>query len=180
MAKVKKDKRPPSRKRYEEQHPTSSFRLDKEMDRQFREHLKATGRSCADFVKDAMGREKSMIAKKIEELASRQTTSSSVEERVRCLEDLVHHIVSGSVGTDWYPPCCPRCDNQRLRECEAREMQSKLAHPWVITWRCPKCGFLMNTYKQVDPKSVRWAYPESLERTEKVRTPLRKQPNTTK
>jgi hypothetical protein len=160
MVKDRKRKKPPSRKKYEEEHPTLSFRLDRETQEHLKEHLVGTECSVADFVKDNLGREESMVEKRIETLASKQV-DPSLEERVRCLEDLVHEISSLTVDTDEYPPYCPRCDNQELFQCEGRETESKLAKPWVFSWKCPKCGFFINTYKRIDPASLKWIDPES-------------------
>ena len=93
MAKGKVDRRKPSRKRYEEEHPTISFRLAKETYEALKEHLAGTGCSFADFVKDALGREKSMVEKRVEMLAAEET-SPSIEDRLRCLEEFVHQLFS--------------------------------------------------------------------------------------
>ena len=94
-----------------------------------------------------------MIEKRVEELALRQV-DPSLEERVRCLEDLVHTLVCFALDYRKFPPLCPRCEGQQLLLCEGTEMESNIAHPWVPTWKCPKCGYLMNTYKRIDPESV--------------------------
>jgi hypothetical protein len=160
MAKANKSKKPPSRKRYEEKHPTISFRLDGETHEHLKEHLESIGCSFADFVKDYLGREKSMIEKRVNMHTSRQVGPSD-EDRIRCLEDLAHQIFLLTVDTDEYPPYCPRCDNQELFQSEARETESNLAQPWVITWKCPQCGFFINTYKRIDPNSIKWVDPDS-------------------
>lgn len=172
MVKDKKRKKPPSRKKYEKEHPTLSFRLDRETSEHFKEYLAGTGCSVADFVKDNLGREKSMVEKRIETLASKQV-DPSLEERVRCLENLVHEVFSITVDHNRYPPYCPRCDGQELFQCEGREAESTIAHPWVSTWKCPKCGFFINTYKRIDPKSIRWIDPDSSEYIDKPRTSAR-------
>ncbi len=113
-----------------------------------------------------------MVKKRIETLASRQV-DPSLEERVRCLENLVHEIFSLTVDTGEYPPCCPHCDNQELFQCEGKEIESKLAHPEVITWKCPKCGFFINTYKRIDPASIKWVAPNSGNFVDKPKTSAR-------
>jgi len=166
MAKPNKSKKSPSRKRYEEEHPTISFRLDRETRKNLKEHLDGTGCSFADFVKDSLGREKSMIEKRVNTHTSRQVSPTD-EDRIRCLEDLVQQIFLLTVDTDEYPPYCPHCDNQKLFRCEGRETESGLAQPWVFTWRCRKCGFFVNTYKRIDPKSIKWIDPDSGEYIDK-------------
>jgi len=71
-----KSKKKPSRKRYEEEHPTVSFRLDRETYDRLKQHLAGTGYSFADFVKDSIGREESMVEKRVEMLAPSATSLS--------------------------------------------------------------------------------------------------------
>jgi predicted RNA-binding Zn-ribbon protein involved in translation (DUF1610 family) len=113
-----------------------------------------------------------MVEKRVEILASKQI-HPSIEHRLRCLEELVHQIFSLTVDTDDYPPLCPRCENQELFRAEGREMESALAHPWVLTWECPKCGFFMNTYKQIEPKSIKWTDPDTGKYIDKPKTSSR-------
>jgi hypothetical protein len=150
----------PSRARYDESHPVISGRLDRDTYDHLKVYLEESGCSLADFVKDALGREESMVEKRVETLASRQA-DPSLEERVRCLEDLIHEVFMLTVDTDEYPPLCPRCDNQELFQAEGRETESSLAHPVVFTWKCPGCGFFVDTYKRIDPKSIKWIDPDS-------------------
>ena len=175
MAKAKKSTKPPSRKRYEEEHPTISFRLDKQTHRRLKEHLEQSKCSFADFIKDALGSDKSMVDKRVEELAAKQM-GPSLEHRIRYVEDLVHQLFSMPVDTDEYPPFCPHCDGQYLFRCEGKETESTIAHPWAITWKCPKCGFFMDTYKRIDPKSIKWLDLNSGKSADKPKTSARHQP----
>lgn len=154
MAKHRAKRKSPSRKRYEEKHRTRSCRLDTENDNRLEEHLQGTGHSFADFVKDHLGREEAMIDERVEMLASRRM-NPSLEDRVRCLEDLVHQVFLLTVDTDECPPLCPHCEDEELCRCEGRQMESKLAQPWVLTWKCPKCGFFLDTYRRIAPKSIK-------------------------
>ena len=47
--------KPPARIRYEQSHPTVSFRLPKELCEQLMEHLASRDITVADFVKEALG-----------------------------------------------------------------------------------------------------------------------------
>lgn len=152
--------KPPSRIRYEKRHRVRSFRLDMETDKLLTEHLDSTGCSFTDFVKGALGREKAMVEKRVEILALRQMDPSH-EDRLRCLENLFLETISLTRDDCRYPPLCPRCEGQELFRCEGRETESTIAHPWVFTWKCPKCGYFINTYKRIDPKSIRWIDPDS-------------------
>jgi Zn finger protein HypA/HybF involved in hydrogenase expression len=167
--KKKNKKKSPSRIKYEQKHPTISIRLDVESKKSLEEHLEGTGCSAADFVKDHLGREKGMVEKRVEIQASRQV-GQSLEGRVRCLEDLVHQIFSilhMTIDTDEHPFYCPRCDNQELFKVEGREIESGLAEPWVFTWKCPKCGFFIDSGKRIDPKSIHWIDPDTFRRVDK-------------
>jgi hypothetical protein len=172
MAKSNKSKQSPSRKKYEEEHPTISLRLDIETRKSLKEHLEGTGCSPADFIKDSLGREKSMVEKRVKMLASRRI-GPSVEDRLRSLEDLVYQILSIGVDTCKYPPYCPHCEGQEMFRCEGRETESTIAIPWVSTWKCLKCGFFINTYKHIDPKSIKWIDPDTSELIEKPRVSSR-------
>lgn len=160
MASKKTYRKTPSRRRYEEQHPTRTCRLNKEDNDLLQQHLKHTGRSFADFVKDHLREEENMVNKKVEMLASRQV-DPTLEERVRCLEDLVHTLVCFALDYRKFPPFCPRCEGQQLLPGEGREVESNIAHPWVPTWKCPKCGYLINTYKRIDPESITGIEPDA-------------------
>jgi Arc/MetJ-type ribon-helix-helix transcriptional regulator/predicted RNA-binding Zn-ribbon protein involved in translation (DUF1610 family) len=153
VAKSKKSKKPPSRQRYDEEHRVRSARLDKEYDERLDKLLKALGLSYSDFVKAHIRKDEAMIEKRVEILTSR-LMDPSLEDRVGCLESLVLEIYNLTVDTVEYPPLCPRCEDQEMRRCEGTEMASSLASLIVPTWKCPKCGFFLNTYHRIDPKSL--------------------------
>jgi len=155
----KKKRNPPSRKKYEQENPTISFRAPKRTKERLAKHLEGTGQSVLDFVEDALGREESMVEKRVEMLASRQA-GPALEERVRFLESLVHEVFMLTVDTKEYPPLCPHCENQEMRKCEGRQIESSMGCPWVPTWKCPKCGYFLNTYKRIDPESIELIEPE--------------------
>lgn len=84
-----------------------------------------------------------------------------LEERVRCLEDLVHYLTGIAIVTGDYPPPCPHCENQDLLQAEGKQTQTRRAIPEVHTWACPKCGFFLDTYQRIDPESIRWVDPKT-------------------
>lgn len=151
----KNKKKAPSRIRYEQENPTISCRLDKKTKGDLEAHLIGSGCSLPDFIKQHLAEEKNMIQKRVEMLASKQV-SPLIEDRLRCVEDLVRQIFISTVDTDESPPRCPHCDDQELIRCAGRQMASNLAQPWVGTRKCPKCGFFIDTYKRIDPKSMIW------------------------
>ena len=160
MAKSKVPSKKPSRAKYEQSHPVFSARVDQETYKRLRGHLEGTGCSLSDFLKDALGREESMVEKRVQMLASKKV-DPSLEDRVRCLESLVHELWSVAVDTCEYPPPCPHCDNEQLFDAEGVEMESTRAHPGIHTWACPKCGFFVNTSLRIDPKSIEWLDPDT-------------------
>ena len=169
MAKPNKSQKSPSRKRYEEAHPTRSCRLNKEDDERLGKLLEGLGLSFSGYVKGHIRKDEAMIEKRVEILASRKA-DPSLEDRVRCLEDLVYYIISlGGIDTREYPPYCPHCEGQKMFRCEGRETESTIANPWVLTWKCPKCGYFINTYKRIDPKSIKWIDPDTWESIDKPR-----------
>lgn len=168
MAK-KRRKNTPSRIKYEKEHRTRSCRLNKEDNELLDTLLEGAGWSYSDFVKAHIRKDVAMVERRVEILASRKVAPSA-EDRVRCLEDLVYHILSLGIDTCEYPPYCPRCEGQELFRCEGRETESSIGIPWVPTWKCPKCGYFINTYKRIDPKSIKWIDPDTWERIDKPRT----------
>ena len=158
MAKVSKNKKPPSRKRYEEEHRTRSVRLDRATNEHLDKILGGLELSFSGYVKAQIRKDEAMIEKKTEILASRKV-NPLLEERVRFLESLLLDTYSLAIDTSEYPPLCPRCEDREMLRCEGREMESNLASPIIPTWKCPKCGFFLNTYHRIDPKSIKWIDP---------------------
>lgn len=152
--KNKKSKgKPPSKERYDQKNPTISFRLDKETKQSLKEHLNGTGSSFADFIKGALGKEKAMVENRIEKRAAQRL--SLLEDRVACLESLVSELYLLTATTEQYPPTCPRC-NKGMRMSEGMEKGPKSPSGGILTWKCPQCGYFLETYKRVDPKSIKW------------------------
>jgi len=160
MTKAKKSKKPPSRKRYEEEHRTRSVRLDRETNEHLDKLLEGLELSFSGYVKAQIRKDEAMIEKKAEILASIKV-DPLLEERVRFLESLLLDTYSLAIDTSEYPPLCPRCEDRDMLRCEGREMESNLANPIILTWKCPKCGFFLNTYHRIDPKSIKWTAPYS-------------------
>lgn len=155
MAKSNKNRKPPSRQRYDEGHRVRSVRLDREHNELLDKLLEGAGWSYSDFVKAHIRKDAVMVERRIETLASRQV-NPLFEGRLKCMEDLVRQIFISMGDMDEFPPRCPHCDGQELIRCAGRQMASNSAQPWVATRKCPKCGFFIDTYKRIDPKSITW------------------------
>ena len=160
MPKKKKNK-PPSRQRYEQENPTVSCRLDKETHQRLSEYLQNTGTSLADLLRDALGRENSMIEERIQMLANQQAPLSD-EGRLNCLEALVLQAGVYLKDNDW-PFFCPRCREHEMLyakgEADIRPGEKEEA----ITFKCPGCGYFLDTPDHIDPDSLEWCDPSAAE-----------------
>lgn len=157
MLKSKADRKKPSRKRYEQEHPTVSFRLDKATYRSLKEHLKGTGCSFADFVKDALGREGSMVNERVAKLASkklkeRETPAHDVE-----LYDIVLDLARWAIvyWADLPDPVdgidCPSClFPSRLSKKESGTVTMEMIEDG--DFKCPECGLRIK-----NPPQLAWA-----------------------
>jgi hypothetical protein len=160
---TKKKNKPPSRQRYEKENPTISFRLDKESHQRLKKHLRQSGCSVTDFVKDALGREESMVDARIEKIV-KQKAPASVEEKLRILEDMVYQFAL-NFDNNSEPVLCPRCNSdQELKVAWAYQKGSSDVIDFIPLLKCPTCGYYTDTYKGINPETIRWD-SEAAERT---------------
>lgn len=172
MTKNKGKRKSPSRERYEKEHRTKSCRLTREENKSLDELLEETGRSFADFVRDWLGREESMIKERVEMLAKKKAPPS-FEERLKCLEDLMNQAFSYLSTHDW-SAFCPYCENRELLKADGIETESTRVRKGTHTWRCPECGFFLDTPKRIDPKSIEWSDPGAAKSDLKPKSPPKK------
>lgn len=99
--------------------------------------------------------------RKYDPLKQPKHVAPPLEERVRCLEHFIHHIIGVAVDTKEYAPLCPHCGEEDMLLVEGEETETRMANPAVLTWACPKCGFFIDTYGRVDPESIRWVDPKT-------------------
>ncbi len=154
MARSKGKRKPPSRKRYEEEHQTRSCRLTRDENRRLDELLEGTGFSFGSFVRSWLGKEESLIKERVEVLAKKKVPPVG-EERLRCIEDLMYQIFLHLRDNDCQL-VCPRCRNQDLVITWGIEMGATNAYGIRPTSKCPKCGYFLDTFKRIDPKSLKW------------------------
>lgn len=133
----------PSRKRYEEKHPTVSFRLDKETYSRLKGHLAASGCSFATFIKDSLGREESMVEKRVEDLASKRL-NPSVEQRLRFLEGLLSQVMITTYDEEC-PWECPRCGQELVGAMVAAKGETEAD---IFVYACPDCRFLLTPWRE--------------------------------
>ncbi len=79
-------KKKPSRSRYEESHPTVSFRVDRDVCQHFKDHLHATGQSGSEFLKASLDQNEARINARVEELAGRR---DNLKQQLLNLERLI-------------------------------------------------------------------------------------------
>jgi predicted DNA-binding protein len=154
VARSKQAKKKPSRLAYEETHPTISFRLDIETHDRLKEHLKATGSSFADFVKDALGREETMVEERVTKLASKKIAESETPARDLELYDIVLDLARWGVvlwanlpdPTDGVP--CPDClFPSRLSKKESKAVTLEMVENG--DFKCPECGLRLKNPPQL-------------------------------
>jgi chromosome segregation ATPase len=91
MARNKKRKRLPSEERYDQSHPTVSFRLPAELYNRLKDHLR--GQSFAAFVISHLTDEEAQINARVEELArQRNNLGAEILNRQRQLRDLDEQV----------------------------------------------------------------------------------------
>lgn len=150
---ARKDKKTPSRIKYEEEHPTISFRLDRETKEQLEKHLEDAGCSFAVFVKDALGREKTMVEQRVAKLASRQIEERKTPTRALELYDLVLDLARWSVVLwaslpDPTEVPCPDClFPTRLSNRESRTVMMEMLDSGDL--ECPECGLTFKSLPQL-------------------------------
>lgn len=153
MSKVRKSKKPPSRKRYEEAHPTRSCRLDKEDDELLEEHLEYTGRSFADFVKGHLRKEKAMVEERVAKLASRKVEESETPTRDLELYDLVLDLAYWIIVLWMNLPHlldvpCPDCRfPSKSSGKEGRTVMLEMVESG--DFKCPECGLILKNPPQL-------------------------------
>ena len=161
MTKTRGENKPPSRQRYDDKHRVRSFRLDEENDNRLSKLLSAVDLPLSEWVRNKIQGDEAMIEKKVEMFVAKQRSNPLTEDRIKCVGDLVHQLLSLGADITEYGPICPRCGDQELFRCEGREKDSAIAPPEVLTWKCAKCGFFIDTYRGIDPASIKWIDPES-------------------
>ena len=154
MVRSKQAKKKPSRVAYEETHPTISFRLDIETHDRLKEHLKATGCSFADFVKDALGREETMVEERVTKLASKKIAESETPTRDLELYDLVVDLAYWTITfwTNLPDPLdgvsCPSClFPSRLSKKEGKAVKLEMLENG--DFKCPECRLTLKNPPQL-------------------------------
>lgn len=153
MERTKGTKKKPSRLAYEESHPTVSFRLDREIYDRLKRHLNTTGCSFADFVKDALGREESMIEKRVTEIVSKELEEKLAPPLDLELYDIVLDLARWNMVLWMNLPQplqihCPDClfppaISHKERKIVSMEMVEK------GDFKCPECGLTIKNPPQL-------------------------------
>ncbi len=145
--------KPPSRIRYEERHRVRSCRLDIETDRLLTEHLDSIGCSFADFVKDHLRKEETMVKESVDVLASKRMEESKTRapnlELYHIVLDLAHWVTLLWLNLpDLIKVPCPDClfppaiTKQQPRTVMMQMLESG-------DFRCPQCGLTLKNPPQL-------------------------------
>jgi len=172
MAKNKK-KKPASRGVYEAKHPVVSCRLDVETHKSLMEHLHKTRRSLGDLVKEWLGKEISMIEKRVEELAQKKAPPS-LEEELKCIRHIVYDAALHCYNHE-EPPTCPHCLNQELRLAWGYEKRfiGKI-EGYTPVLRCPKCLYYPDTYFGIASETIKWDQADTAKSQIKQKSPQKR------
>jgi len=153
MSKAKGSEKSPSRKRYEEAHPTRSCRLNKEDDELLDEHLERTGRSFADFVKDHLRKEETMVEERVAQLALKKVRENETSTRDLELYDLVLDLANWIVVL-WM--CLPDLLHVPCPDCRfPPQFTGKHGRTVMLEmvkggdFKCPECGFTIKNPPQL-------------------------------
>ena len=156
MAKRKGKSQPPSREKYEQEHPTISFRTDRETKRQIDAHREKTGSSYAVLMKGVIEGDKSKAAEKRAEILALREIGLLDEERLKWINKLVRLALSRLMEHKMSAPC-PCCNEQNLRFAWGNIKGTRGRQGGeVFTWKCPNCGWFLDTFNRMDPESVGW------------------------
>jgi len=153
MAKVRKNKKAPSRMRYEQRHPTRSCRLNIEEDELLEEHLEGTLRSFADFVKDHLREEETMVKERVEILASKKVKETKTRppdlELYPTILNLIHWVTLLWVNlTNLMEIPCPDClFPPKLTKKQPRTVMMQMLESG--DFRCPQCGLTLKNPPQL-------------------------------
>ena len=165
VAKGKKKTKSPSRKRYEENNPTVSFRVSKELKERLLDYLDTCGQSFGDLCEGILDRDQPLTEKKLDALVHKKF--GALEDRLRYIDDLLNRLLCEYCIEKDLPAICPRCrDKEKGRLFFARgyEMQDDGTKRGAPSWKCAKCGWYLDIHGRIDPKSLKWDDPEEVER----------------
>jgi len=151
MVKSKAGGKKPSRKRYEEEHPTLAFRVDKETKTRLMDHLEGTGCSFGDFVRDALGREETMVEDRVAKLASEKLKEEACDlELYDIVLDLARWvIVCWANLPDLVDDVdCPSClFPSKLSKKESKSVTLEMLEDG--DFKCPECGLRIKNPPQL-------------------------------
>lgn len=112
MAKKTK-RRPPSRARYEQEHPTISFRADKPFKRRAEKLCNELNCSYADLMKFAVDKVEELMKQRVKELLD--TRLQYLERTLEFIDDFLWQILCALDEHD-LPAFCPRCQEKRGKD----------------------------------------------------------------
>jgi len=134
--------------------PTISFRVDRQTKEELEEHLKASSCSFANFVKDALGREETMVEERVTKLASRKIEEIETPPRDLELYDIVVDLAYWVIvfWTNLPDPLdgvpCPSClFPSKLNKKEGRTVKLEMLENG--DFKCPECRLTLKNPPQL-------------------------------
>lgn len=171
MAGRKGKPKPPSRRKYEQENPTISFRLTKEDKGRLMRHLAASGQSPAGFIKSILDQEEALVEERINACVKKQF--GRLGDRLHWHNELLWQLLS-TCRKEGLPAICPLCEykgNHRLLLAWGDEIGTDGKRQEAPTWKCPNCGWFVDIFRRMDPESVRWDDPEEAKLAPKPKSP---------
>lgn len=99
---------------------------------------------------------KSKAAEKRAEILALREIGLSDEEGLKRIDKLVRLALS-RLNEHEIPAPCPCCNKQNLRLAWGNlKGTSGKQGDEVFTWKCPDCGWFLDTFSRMDPESVGW------------------------
>lgn len=171
----KKKRKPPSRGKYEAEHPVISFRTDRATKSRIEELCTVLGCSYADLMKHAAGVAESLIERNVDSLASKKL--GKLEEGLEWIDHLLCELLC-TLRENNLTALCPRCDSKgkynALYLAWGEEIDPSGKRGEVPTWKCPKCGWYWDTFGRIEPKSIKWDDPSAAKSSLKPKHPPKK------
>jgi len=172
---VRGKRKPPSKEKYDAEHPTISYRTDRATKSHIEELCTEFGCSSADLMKYAAGVAESLIQQKVETLVSKKF--GNLEERLELIDRLLCQLLCTLLENDLTAPC-PRCDSKdeynALYLAWGEEVDPSEKCGEVPTWKCPKCGWYWDTFGRIDPESIKWSDTSAAALASNSRSPKKK------
>jgi len=151
----------PSRKKYDDNNPTSSFRLPKQLKEQLEKHLATSGQTPRQFIESILKGEQALINQRVN--ARVEQLFGAFKKRVDLIDDLVYQMLF-TLRENNLSALCPRCKDKgdyRLFEVLSYQPGPNGRPEEFPTWKCPHCGWFYDIQGHIKPAYLQWDDPVS-------------------